>query len=170
MSTANKTWRVTQEQKDRMMVLFIAGYTVNYVNQKLSEEFPGFVPLTAQAINKYKSQWREEIELARQVRQTDNLNQGLALRAERIARLVEHAETLEAVRYLQDDKGRLVNEKAWRATLDDIAKEVGDRRPDIDARVGIILDCLRDTLTTEQYAQVLARLAFSSSGASTTGS
>lgn len=58
---------------------------------------------------------------------------GLALKEERIARLKEHADKLEAIKWQANRKtGRLHNEKAWRETLDEIAREMGDRKTGIE--------------------------------------
>ena len=115
--------------------------------------------MSDQGISYYRSQWADEIAAARAARRSSALNQGLALREERVRRLVEHADELEAIKWEPDDKGRLWNEKAWRETLDDIAREMGQRRPDLEGKVAEILDVLRDTLSPEDYARALARLA-----------
>ncbi|HXG66940.1 MAG TPA: hypothetical protein VNO70_17690 [Blastocatellia bacterium] len=63
----------------------------------------------------------------------DALTTGLARRAARVARLKEHAEQLAAMKWDTDPKtGRLLHEKAWRETLNDIAREMGERRPKED--------------------------------------
>jgi len=56
------------------------------------------------------------------------LTEGLALRAERVAKLKEHAAILDEMRFVPDKNGRLWNERAWRQTLADIAEEMGERR------------------------------------------
>lgn len=76
----------------------------------------------------YRKQYGLEIERLRTERRRSALNSGLALKEERVARLAAHADELEALKWVPDDNGRLWNEKAWRETLDDIAREVGDRR------------------------------------------
>lgn len=50
------------------------------------------------------------------------------MKEERIARLAEHADALEAIKWGPDDKGRMWNEKAWRETLEAIAAEMGHRK------------------------------------------
>lgn len=76
----------------------------------------------------YRKRFRQQIEAVRAERHTNALTSGLALKEERIERLKHHADELEAIKWLPDEKGRLWNEKAWRETLADIAAEMGDRK------------------------------------------
>lgn len=121
--------------------------------------------LDPSAIRYYRSKWKVQIEEARAARHSAALNAGLALKEERVARLKEHADKLEAIKWVADPKtGRLWNEKAWREVLDDIAKEMGHRRQGIDldvveAELDAALDKLKAGLSPELYAQVLAALA-----------
>ena len=80
------------------------------------------------------SKWGPEIERLRKERRESAINTGLALKEERIARLCKHADELEAIKWMADERGRLWNEKAWRETLDDIAKEMGHRSTKVDVR------------------------------------
>ncbi len=92
-------------------------------------------PLDSSTLAYYRKQWADDIAAVRQQRRDDAINSGLALKAERIRRLAEHADELEAIKWLPDKNGRMWNEKAWRETLDDIAKEMGDRRQGVDASI-----------------------------------
>jgi hypothetical protein len=89
----------------------------------------GSVPPASSALAYYRERWRASIEQARASRTERALTEGLALRAERVAKLKEHAEVLDALRFVPDKNGRLWNEKAYRQTLADIAEEMGERRP-----------------------------------------
>lgn len=89
-------------------------------------------PLSKSTISYHRKRFASEIEAARAERRGGALSSGLALKEERVKRLVDHADELEAIKWLPDDKGRLWNEKAWRETLDDIAKEMGERRAGIE--------------------------------------
>lgn len=84
--------------------------------------------LSDATLSYYREKWKEKIEAARIERRASAINSGLALKEERVKRLTEHADELDAIKWLPDEKGRLWNEKAWRETLDDIAKEMGHRR------------------------------------------
>src|SRR5262245_40214340 len=83
-----------------------------------------------------RPQARASIKQARASRTERALTEGLALRAERVAKLKEHAEVLDALRFVPDKNGRLWNERAYRQTLADIAEEMGERRPKESERSG----------------------------------
>jgi hypothetical protein len=76
----------------------------------------------------YRLKYNIDIETLRKERRESALNTGLALKEERVKRLVQHADALEAIKWEPDEHGRLWNEKAWRETLDDIAAELGHRK------------------------------------------
>jgi len=78
----------------------------------------------------YRERWLASIEQARASRTERAFTEGLALRAERVARLKEHAEVLDVLRWVPDKNGRLWNERAYRQTLANIAEEMGERRPE----------------------------------------
>ena len=111
----------------------------------------------------YRQRFAPEIEAARAERRGAALNSGLALKEERIQRLKDHADELEAIKWLPDEKGRLWNEKAWRETLDDIAKEMGHRRQGVDLtlerELEAFLDRCKNNLSPEEYARLLALAA-----------
>lgn len=117
----------------------------------------------------YRKQLAEDITVTRAMRRASAINSGLALKEERVRRLAEHADELEAIKWVPDEKGRLWNEKAWRETLDDIAKEMGHRRPDLEGKIGEFLDRLRDILPPAEYARVLSRFAAGALGSGATG-
>lgn len=119
--------------------------------------------VSRQTIYHYRKRYAEQIATLRAERHTAALDSGLALKAERIARLAEHADRLEAIKWIPDKNGRLWNEKAWRETLDDIAREMGHRRQGIDItlerELEAFLDRLRDNLDADTYARILALAA-----------
>lgn len=126
--------------------------------------------ITSGTISYYRSKWADEIAAARVARREAALSEGLALKAERVRRLVEHADELEAIKWLADKKsGRLWNEKAWRETLDDIAREMGERRPDIEGKLAEFLDQLQHILSPAEYARALAFFAAGQVGGRTSG-
>ena len=55
----------------------------------------------------YRERWRVAIEQARAMRTERALTEGLALMAKRVAKLKEHAEVLDALRWVPDKNGRL---------------------------------------------------------------
>lgn len=117
--------------------------------------------LSDATLSYYREKWQERIGAVRLERRASAINSGLALKEERVKRLTEHADELDAIKWLPDDKGRFWNEKSWRETLDDIAKEMGHRRTGVDLDVvdkerDAILDRLRDNLPEALYAQVLS--------------
>jgi len=122
--------KLTPEQRQALREWLAAEYSGPLIRKWFQErEWPS---LTDPAFSYYREQWADEIEAARALRRGGALNSGLALKEERVQRLKDHADELEAVKWLPDDKGRLWNEKAWRETLDDIAKELGERKSGIE--------------------------------------
>lgn len=118
--------KLTSDQQQALREWFAAEYAGPLIKKWFSErEWP---ELSDAALTYYRKRYAPEIEAARAERRGAALNSGLALKEERVKRLADHADELEAIKWLPDDKGRLWNEKAWRETLDDIAKEMGHRR------------------------------------------
>jgi hypothetical protein len=161
--TANKPGpKLNEEQRNALLVWLAAEYSGPLIKKWFAErEWP---EISDAGVSYYRKEWAEEIADARSKRRRSALSQGIALKEERIRRLAEHADELEAIKWLPDDKGRLWNEKAWRETLDDIAKEMGHRRQGVDVRTATeeleaALDRLRDNLSEEEYRRVLAALA-----------
>jgi hypothetical protein len=161
--TANKPGpKLNEEQRNALLVWLAAEYSGPLIKKWFAErEWP---EISDAGVSYYRKEWAEEIADARSKRRRSALSQGIALKEERIRRLAEHADELEAIKWLPDDKGRLWNEKAWRETLDDIAKEMGHRRQGVDVRTATeeleaALDRLRDNLSDEEYRRVLAALA-----------
>lgn len=122
--------RLTTAQKDALLTWLSAGYTESLIRYWFI--YHGWQPLDKSALTYYRRKWAAQIDAACQQRQSLAISVGLALKEERIKRLVEHADELEAIKWLPDEQGRLWNEKAWRATLDDIAKEMGHRKQGIE--------------------------------------
>jgi len=135
-----------------------AEYTEGLIRQWFADR--KWPDLTQQGISYYRKRYKIEIEAKRDERRNAALTTGLALKAERVERLKEHADALDAIKWKADDKGRLWNEKAWRETLDDIAKEMGHRRQGVDLtlerEIEAFLDRLRDNLPPDDYARIVA--------------
>jgi len=80
----------------------------------------------------YRKHYYIDIDALRKARRDSALNEGLALKEERVRRLAQHADALEAIKWEPDKNGRLGNEKAWRETLADIAAETGGRKQQVE--------------------------------------
>ena len=149
--------KLTDEQRDKLLEWLAAEYSEKLIRtwfHKLA-----WPELTQPAFSYYRRRYTANIEQRRTDRRTQALITGLALKAERLERLKEHADELDAIKWEPDKKGRLWNEKAWRETLDDIAKEMGQRRTGIDLatqELEAFLDAARDQLPPEIYARILA--------------
>lgn len=154
--------KLNNEQREALRGWLAAEYSGPLIRKWFEERV--WPDITDQALTYYRNQWAVEIEAARSERRASAINSGLALKEERIKRLAEHADELEAIKWLADEKtGRLWNEKAWRETLDDIAKEMGHRRTGIDLDLVekeriTLLEQLRNNLSPELYAQIAAAL------------
>lgn len=149
MSQAQQKPKITAEQHDALLIWLAAGYSEPLIRKWFEER--EWEPLAKSTISYYRSQHRAAIEAARAERFADALTTGLALKEERVQRLKDHADELEAIKWVPDKNGRLWNEKAWRETLDDIAKEMGQRRSDA---MSFTIDW--DTLTPQQIDRLAA--------------
>jgi hypothetical protein len=119
--------RLSAEQRDKLLVLLASGLT----EKPIADFFGllGWEPLAGSSLSHYRKKWKAKIEAASAARIDEALTTGLALKANRIAALKEHAAQLEQIKFAKDKNGRLWNERAWRQTLEDIALEMGDRKP-----------------------------------------
>lgn len=120
-------------QREALLIWLAADYDTALIKQWFEER--GWPQLARQTFRYYRSRYGIEIADRRKARHSKALTTGLALKEERVQRLKEHADALEAIKWLSDEKGRLWNEKAWRETLDDIAREMGERKAVIDVRL-----------------------------------
>jgi hypothetical protein len=119
--------RMSPAERDLLLKLLVAGEREGAINAVFRSL--GYVPPASSALAYYRERWRDLIDEARASRTERALTEGLALRAERVAKLKEHAEVLDVLRFVPDKNGRLWNERAYRQTLADISEEMGERRP-----------------------------------------
>lgn len=120
--------KLTEEQRDALLMWLAAEYSEGLILKWfIDRQWPA---ISSAAFAYYRRKWAEEIAAARAERRSAATNQGLALKEERVRRLAEHADELEAIKWVPDEKGRMWNEKAWRETLEDIAREMGHRKGD----------------------------------------
>lgn len=153
--------KLNKAQREQLLEWCGADYSPTLVIQWFADrEWP---ELTTQAISYYRKRYRAAIAHLRDERLSSALSRGLALKAERIQRLKEHADALDAIKWNAGENGRLWNEKAWRETLDDIAREMGHRRAGVDLtlerEIEAFLDRLKNNLSPEEYARIVALAA-----------
>lgn len=125
---------LTEEQRLALLESLAAGHPQPLIDMLFRAR--GWKPLHHSSVGHYRERYREEIEAARQEREARAFDAGLAQWEVRVKALVEHAETLQRLIWEPDNKGKLHNEKAWRETLDDIAKEMGHRVQRADVTTG----------------------------------
>jgi hypothetical protein len=130
--------KLAAEHKEVLLTWLAADYTSDLIRRWFEER--GWPQITRQAIDHYRERQRPAILARREERHARALASGLALKEERVERLKEHADQLEGIKWVPDEKGRLWNEKAWRETLDDIAREMGQRKLPVDVNVGNLSD------------------------------
>jgi hypothetical protein len=122
--------KLDKEQRAILLGWLAADYDWRLIQSWFRErEWP---ELTRNAIYHYRKRFSPVINELRDRRYSDAINSGLALKEERVARLKQHADELEKIKWLPDEKGRLWNEKSWRETLEDIAAEMGQRKQSIE--------------------------------------
>lgn len=126
--------RLTPEQREVLLTWLAADYSTELIRHWLEER--GWPVISRQAIHQHREQFEPDIERMRQERHSRALTTGTALKEERVQRLKDHLDKLEEIKWVPDKNGKLWNEKGWRETLDDIAREMGHRRIGIDADVG----------------------------------
>lgn len=154
--------KLTPAQRSALLQWLAAEYSGPLIRKWFVER--AWPDLSDASFTYYRTRYATEIAAARAERHASAINSGLALKEERVKRLVEHADELEAIKWKPDKKtGRLWNEKAWRETLDDIAKEMGHRRTGMDVDIVdrervALLEQLRNNLSPEVYAQIAAAL------------
>jgi hypothetical protein len=153
--------KLTEEQRNQLREWCAADYSPALIIKWFADrEWPEIVP---SAVSYYRRRDAAKIVELREARHTAALTTGLALKVERIQRLKEHADKLDAIKWDAGENGRYWNEKAWRETLDDIAKEMGHRRQGVDLtlerELEAFLDRLKDNLPPEEYARILALAA-----------
>jgi len=149
--------KLNEEQRKALLIWLSAEYSESLIRKWFEKN--AWEPVDPSALTYYRKKWAPEIEAARSERRASAINSGLALKEERVKRLADHADELEVIKWLPDDKGYLRNEKSWRETLDDIAKEMGHRRTGVDIATKELeefLDRAKNNLPAEQYAAILA--------------
>ncbi len=151
---------LSEEQKAKLVEWLVAGFPEPLIRALFVNH--GWEPLAQQSLTHYRKRHREAIEARLKEHMDAAFDSGLAQREARVRALVGHAEKLEAVMWLPDEKGKLHNEKAWRETLDDIAREMGHRRLGVDWSQS--LGNMSDAELDAYIAAVDARMAATGQG------
>jgi hypothetical protein len=135
--------KLCEEQRIHLLEWLAAGNPYVLIVQKFLAR--GWEPISIDGIKYHHQRHKEAIDRRRQEREEAAFDRGYAQWQTRVKALVYHAENLDDVKWLPDEKGKLHNEKAWRETLDDIAKEMGHRKGLPDA----------GTMTAQQLIEAL---------------
>ena len=129
---------LTREQKDLVKAWVAAGLKDREIIELASKQVPPF-HLTKQNLSKhYRSHTERRIrEIVQQQKEDSVLRSGLALREERVKMLGEVARDLMA-------RAKVVKQESYpayvsqiRGCLDDIAKEMGERREKLDVNANV---------------------------------
>lgn len=140
--TRKKTGPKLRNGQRELLLTWIAaeydtGLILHWAREKADNPFNPWPVINNKLVQYYRTsrRWTGEIERLRRERRESAINSGLALKEERIARLCRHADELEAIKWVPDERGRMWHEKAWRETLADIAAEMGHRKQTIDVNL-----------------------------------
>lgn len=118
--------KLNDEQKEQLLEWLTEGYSGKALNKLM--QAAGIPVLARSTISEYRTRHGTRIDELRKLRYSNALEEGLAKREERVARLKLHADDLEVMmNAMEGFKGWEHVERAWRATLDQIAEEVGDK-------------------------------------------
>ena len=124
--------KLTSEQRATLLEWLAADYDWRLIRKWFEErEWP---TISRALVSYYRNSRDLGIAKLRDKRRNNALKSGLALKEERVARLVAHADALEAIKWVPDKRGRMWNEKAWRETLAEIAAEMGHRKQVVEMR------------------------------------
>ena len=126
--------KLTGEQQEALLTWLAAEYDTGLIVKWFEER--KWPKLSRATFSYYRKNYWGDIDTLRKARRDSALNEGLALKEERVKRLTQHADALDAIKWEPDEHGRLWNEKAWRETLDDIAAETGGRKQQLDVTSG----------------------------------
>jgi hypothetical protein len=119
--------KLSKEQREQVLTWIAADYDTQLIRQWMEKrEWP---KIGRNTLYIYRRRYATKIEELRKQRLSLALTTGLALKEERVTRLKDEADLLEAKKWEYDwNSGRLWNEKAWRETLEQIAEETEDRK------------------------------------------
>lgn len=151
---------MTAEQREALITWIAADYSEPAIRKKWADE--GWEQVSGTLVDYYRKQLKADIDAARKARHESSITRGLALKEERVARLAAVAEEVELVVFERDGRGRFKHLRDWRELMNDIATEMGHRRPGAEeASAGIsemILNDLQKKLDPEVYQIVFRAL------------
>lgn len=121
--------RLTRAQRTQVLEWIAADYDTGLIFAWMKEK--DWPVISRRTMFHYRKHYTPTINELREQRYKDAMSTGLALKEERIKRLIKHADQLEEFKFTTNKSGALVNEKAWRETLNQIAEEVGDKKANL---------------------------------------
>lgn len=139
--------RLQKQQKQALIAWVAEGLEIGEINARAAEFRPRF-RVSPQQVDYYRKRTRTSIDAIRAGGEMDALTSGLALRAERVKRLARLAELIEddlfgerlwvedvksigsgpGAREVEFEKFNSAGVTEYRGILDDIAKELGERK------------------------------------------
>ena len=125
--SSDKGKRLTKQQRNLIMMWLAAGFTARETAAKAEEQ--GII-VSYQTVAKYKPKIIPQIADIVEQKETSALKQGIAIKENRVQKLAD----MEALMYdsicQRVKSGYSVDAliREWRGLLDDVAKEMGDRR------------------------------------------
>lgn len=135
---ANSAPKLNPDQLAILKMWIAAGYSYGMIRSRLERR--GWPVISEPAVSQHRTAMRAIVERVKAERHAAAVTSGLALKEERVARLCEYADEVDEIKWVADEKGRLWNGVEWRKALDDIAKEMGDRRAGVDLNVNDLPD------------------------------
>jgi hypothetical protein len=169
--------RLLKSQKQKLLEWISEGLQSDEINLRAAVFDPPF-EVSRQQVDGYRDRRAVELAAIRRAGEHDALTTGLALKSNRVMKLQQLAALMENDLFggfLWTDQVKMIGSgpfakevdyeefntaevQQYRATLDDIAKEVGHRRTGIDLATKELeefLDRAKNNLPAEQYAALL---------------
>jgi hypothetical protein len=123
--------KLSKEQRLQVLTWIAADYDTQLIRQWMEKR--KWPKIGCNTLYIYRRRYAIKIEELRKQRLSLALTTGLALKEERVTRLKDEADLLEAKKWEYDwNSGRLWNEKAWRETIQQIADEMEPKRNEME--------------------------------------
>ena len=125
--SSDKGKRLTKQQRNLIMMWLAAGFTARETAAKAEEQ--GIV-VSYQTVAKYKPKIAPKIAAIVEDKDVGPLKQGIAIKENRVQKLADMEALMYDSIYQRVKSGYSVDAliREWRGLLDDVAKEMGDRR------------------------------------------
>jgi hypothetical protein len=171
--------KLKRKQQNALLEWAAEGLRLIEINERAAEFDPPFEVDYLQ-LKHARTRAKKRFSELREDYEKEALAEGLSRKAVRIRRLAQLAEKLEAdlldhdrlwvqepkqvgAQVIEVERFNAPEVKEYRGLLDDIARELGERRQSIDLaltkELDALLDRLRDNLDPDTYAKVLALAA-----------